>query len=485
MSDYHFEKKDPDFDMTIRLDTINEQVKQHELSEDDLGDKNAYLDIFESEHFGEETTPLPPDQPTAYDALKNRPHQKSKNYWNNPKFYGILALVCVILAIMGFAFARNVLSTTEEVPEVAEEVILTTAAYLVEDSMGSGEYSVRNTTDSTTTTIIINKDTQATDAKGDTLSTNSMKMGDLVWLTLDETQTATEVSYENITQVQETNIQVSDTLLDGDNGLHTYSSDAIFQFKGKEKAPTDLEPSDVVVLYSIDDVVWSVEILEYHGFLSLSNVDSIVNGVIEINGGAPISIDTIDRFVLPAGEHTISISGDTVETSTDTIHIVADQEYFYDLANAQTKMGVVLIQSNVDNPRVYIDGSLINNSETIVLPYDTYDLVVLKNGYEEWNSTIKVTNTTMTVGVEMIQMASDIGVLSLTANVDGDVYIEGSLIGETPLDISLPYGSYHVEVKKTGYDPFITKIYINTNMISLSADLHEIIDEEEIEEEDE
>ncbi|MBR2850770.1 MAG: hypothetical protein IKB91_00070, partial [Anaerotignum sp.] len=53
MKDYHFQENDQDFGLTVRLDDINEKVKQlqNEGLEDDLGDANAFLDAFESEKF--------------------------------------------------------------------------------------------------------------------------------------------------------------------------------------------------------------------------------------------------------------------------------------------------------------------------------------------------------------------------------------------------------------------------------------------------
>ena len=55
MKDYHFERDDHEFDQTIRLDDINEELKklekEKEQVEDDLGDKDAFLDAFESEKF--------------------------------------------------------------------------------------------------------------------------------------------------------------------------------------------------------------------------------------------------------------------------------------------------------------------------------------------------------------------------------------------------------------------------------------------------
>ena len=58
MKEYHFQENDQDFGLTVRLDDINEKVKQLKKNEvdDELGDANDFLKAFQSEKFD---TPLP------------------------------------------------------------------------------------------------------------------------------------------------------------------------------------------------------------------------------------------------------------------------------------------------------------------------------------------------------------------------------------------------------------------------------------------
>lgn len=499
MGDYNFDEKDQEFDMTIRLDKINEQVKQHELQEDDLGDKNAYLDMFHSEQLDDtlnqtpdlKSTEMPKherprsernqgqNKPTAYDALKKPPQDDYDDIpfsFGSKKFYGLLALLGVILALFGFTFARNILpAMTEEEVIIAEEVPVELTAYLVEEILPSEQIVVFDTTANTSITISIDDNTIITNAKDEVLYASPLAMGDLVYMALDADKVATEITYAGFTEVEETNLSINTTqkTLTG-SGAYTYNANAIFQYKGAEIQPQELVSTDVIKLKLINKVIWSAEVLEYHGYLSLSNGDTVENGFIEINGSAPIAFADIDKYTLPEGKHEISISGDTIVTTTDSITIIGEQEYFYDLTKAQTKMGVVLVNSNVTDPRVYIDGTLMDNDETIVLPYGAYDVVILKNGYEDWNDTLTIDNDTMHITANMTKMVSDIGVLSLTCNIDNaDVYIQNTYMGEAPLEMSLPYGSYQIEVEKRGYETYSTRIYINTSMIELNAELEE------------
>ena len=69
MKDYHFENDDKEFDTTIRLDHINEKVKeleQNQKDEDDLGDKDEFLKAFESEKFEDPLPVQPAEEPVTF-----------------------------------------------------------------------------------------------------------------------------------------------------------------------------------------------------------------------------------------------------------------------------------------------------------------------------------------------------------------------------------------------------------------------------------
>ena len=73
MKDYHFQENGQDFGLTVRLDDINEKVKQlqKETAEDELGDANAFLNAFESEKFD---TPLQ-EEPEMEDTPMVNPQE--------------------------------------------------------------------------------------------------------------------------------------------------------------------------------------------------------------------------------------------------------------------------------------------------------------------------------------------------------------------------------------------------------------------------
>ena len=74
MKDYHFQENDQDFGLTVRLDDINEKVKQLQKErEDELGDANDFLKAFESEKFDTPLQELPEEPEESGDTMQNVP----------------------------------------------------------------------------------------------------------------------------------------------------------------------------------------------------------------------------------------------------------------------------------------------------------------------------------------------------------------------------------------------------------------------------
>lgn len=78
------------------------------------------------------------------------------------------------------------------------------------------------------------------------------------------------------------------------------------------------------------------------------------------------------------GTHSITIKGDNIESRTDSVLVQAGETTVYDLSKAQQKMGVLAVNANVSDYKLYINGALVDSSQPSVLPFGEYDVVILK-----------------------------------------------------------------------------------------------------------
>ena len=136
MKDYHFQENEQDFGLTVRLDDINEKVKQFqkETAEDDLGDANDFLNAFESEKFDMPAENIPEEeemgdaiQPVKEEKantiapvkpLKKQPEpiedeeeweeydDEEEKFGMSKRTMGLIAALAVLACIIGFSVVR-------------------------------------------------------------------------------------------------------------------------------------------------------------------------------------------------------------------------------------------------------------------------------------------------------------------------------------------------------------------------------------------
>lgn len=488
MKEYHFSKNNQNLDETIRLDDINEKVKQLKQAEteDELGDANAFLDAFESEKFDtlaedtEEEAVLPEEEPLAEeedfdDADEEEDGAIGEGEADGPfglskKTVTLLALLGVIACILGFSLVRcsfhpsktPALSAADGVP------------MLVENVLDAEELLVYDIAEEERKTLFLSEETEILDEDGRSVAYSSVKVGDLFFAEVDkdgETAVTIDYSAAGIETMEATGFTVDTKrhTLTNTEDTYAYSKKAVFLYDGEEITPKELEPCDLLELKMIEDTVWSVEVLESHGYILVENAKEIKNGTIQLDEEDALPLEQAKRIPAREGTHKVTVTGDTIETREDTVLVTAGEEFIYDLSKAQEKVGVIIVNADVSNYKLYINGALAESPA--VLPMGEYDLVILKNGYKEWNQHVTLDQSSLTVNAELTR-DMQYGTLTVTADTDGAwVYINGEEYGVAPMQVNLPYGSYNVQVTKDGYDTFRQSVTIQSSAASLYATL--------------
>lgn len=470
MKDYHFEKDEHEFDETIRLDDINKEMKKFENDqpEDDLGDKDAFLDAFESEKFDREPMGNTPNSPSK--ISRGTTSEKKEEPFLNKKTAAILAVVAVIVAIASFALVRGLFFSGNKNAMAMEQTPV-----LIQGALASGELIVYDIKANANKSIVVNQDTEFTDTQGRGAKDVPLLVGDLILVGLDEDgKTVLTLNQGGkIKTVEETGLKADVSLknLLGEGKKFSYGEQAIFMYNHEELDPKDLEACDVLVLKSYEDVVWSVEVAEYHGYISIENKDNIVNGKFKLDEEEAVPLAEVERIPLKEGTHKVTVSGDNIEERTDSIFVETGEVYVYDLSKAQEKVGVLIINANVTGYKLYINGTLVDSTVPSVLPLGEYDVVILKNGYTEWSQHVVLDKDTLSVDANL-QKDIQFGSVGISVNVDGaQIYIDGKDMGMAPMELNLPYGSYSLGVERYGYQSFSTVINVNSSSSHMSVEL--------------
>lgn len=482
MKDYHFEREDRNLDETIRLDDINEKLKELEsdLNDDELGDKNDFLNAFESERF--DAPPESAEEPDGEgfetrETPRQGRHAEEENGNDDTdepdrtkKIIGLAAAVAVVTCILFFFLAKGGFrGPAAPEPQEADAVPM-----LVEGLLDGDELVVYDIKADRSKTITLTEETVLTDEQGRNIAYGSLPLeGDLVMVKLDSSgEHAISLDYGGGIHSQEISgltVDAAKHTLSGEDESFEYGKKAMFFYKGEEISPKDLEPCDILRLKGVEDLVWSVEVLEYHGYIVVEHRENIKNGKFRLDEEEEIPLEEVERIAVSEGTHTITVTGDNIENRTDNIFVETGEEYLCDLSKAQEKVGVILINANVSDYKLYINGTLVDSSSPAVLPLGEYDLVILKNGYLEWNSHVTLNQATLTVNAEL-QKEIQYGTLTVTADCDGAaVSINGEETGIAPMQVNLPYGVYNVRVEKDGYGAYEQAVTVSGPAAHVSA----------------
>ncbi len=362
---------------TQRLDTIHEQTKKSPFSEilqkvetkdytDDLGDKNAYLDTFESENFEEEENFDDEELLNEEDDIYYDEETSLALYQAEKKRLKIILLCSVMIGIVVFLVGYIIMGMHQkEIREAQKQlqaeqssVIMDRRVVMVRTVATNRELSVHDINTNEEYIIKTNSDTKFINRSGQQSSVTKIQRGDLVSVIMNEDgQTAKQIQYSASTwmakevsglTVDTEQQTVSITFINGtETKTYHYGDDNLFLYKDGEIAPENIDPCDIVTMQGRGDRVWSIKVIESHGNMTITHKEDIVNGILTIDDNQMIALNDFTVLAITEGVHTISVSGDNIESFSDTIFVVPNEDFEYDLSKAQSKTGVVIIHANV------------------------------------------------------------------------------------------------------------------------------------------
>jgi len=114
--------------------------------------------------------------------------------------------------------------------------------------------------------------------------------------------------------------------------------------------------------------------------------------------------------------------------------------------------GSLFIKSKPSGAKVYLDGNFKGVSPLCLkkLPLKSYQLKLLKEGYQNWEKTIKIESSQREISADLKLLT---GYLSITSNPSGaKVFLNRNYIGDTPISkLTYPIGSYKIRLEKEDY----------------------------------
>ncbi len=475
---------------TQRLDTIHEQTKKSPFSEIlqkvETKDYTDDLGTFESENFEEEENFDDEELLNEEDDIYYDEETSLALYQAEKKRLKIILLCSVMIGIVVFLVGYIIMGVHQkEIREAQKQlqaeqssVIMDRRVVMVRTVATNRELSVHDINTNEEYIIKTNSDTKFINRSGQQSSVTKIQRGDLVSVIMNEDgQTAKQIQYSASTwmakevsglTVDTEQQTVSITFINGtETKTYHYGDDNLFLYKDGEIAPENIDPCDIVTMQGRGDRVWSIKVIESHGNMTITHKEDIVNGILTIDDNQMIALNDFTVLAITEGVHTISVSGDNIESFSDTIFVVPNEDFEYDLSKAQSKTGVVIIHANVYDFKLYINGAEADGTKPIVLPLGEYDIVVSKNGYKKWNQKITVVEPSITIDVNMEEDIQE-GIISFHSVPEGALIMwDNKEVGVTPFDQKVRYGVYTVDVILEGYQPHKETIVVDKSAVDV------------------
>lgn len=261
------------------------------------------------------------------------------------------------------------------------------------------------------------------------------------------------------------------------NDVYKYTDRLISKYGNSKFNILDLDSIDVATVKGYGSTIWSLNVEKSHGFVTITGKDKIKDGAVEIDTDIYKSLNESNRIKLREGEHKIVVKGSNIEPYVDQFAVLSTEEVNIDLSEVPIKTGVIIINANVNDYTLYVNGEQ-NSSVPIVLEYGQYDIKVTKEGYKDTNTKLLVNSPTVTLPVNLEEEEKEttkMGELSVsTGSVqEANVYVDNGYVGITPLSIKLTYGEHRVIVKKEGYSDVSTTVTIGESPQNIAFTLHE------------
>ena len=209
-------------------------------------------------------------------------------------------------------------------------------------------------------------------------------------------------------------------------------------------------------------VVERVELKPAYGWLSVGGSGTLANAKIYVDN-KHIGTTPITRSKLSSGTHSIRVVKSMYHTLEDSITICDNEELKYaptlvaDFATVTFDAG-----SGCD---IYINNERKGPSPwTGKVASGTYIVEARKDGHRTTTISQSISSTPSTQTYKLDSPAPILGTINVTSTpLMADIYVDGKLVGETPLIYDLLVGTHEISVQMSGYRKSTQRVTIAEN----------------------
>ncbi len=190
----------------------------------------------------------------------------------------------------------------------------------------------------------------------------------------------------------------------------------------------------------------------------------------ELKGKTPATVK------LQYGTYDVRVSEDGFGDYSETVNLNRPEMTVTAMLSKSTRSSTVQINSNVKGAKVYIDDDYKGQVPvTLKLEYGMYNVRVTMDGYDDYEETVDIDSPSFKVMANLERWRSTR--LMVQSNVkDADVYVDGKLVGNTPLNTEVDFGSHELQVSAEGYEDYWESFDAKSREMKITANLERAVE---------
>lgn len=192
------------------------------------------------------------------------------------------------------------------------------------------------------------------------------------------------------------------TITVGKNSYY-YGDDIQVFFHNNKISIAEISEWDTICLKGIDKKVYAIQVTNGHGTIVLQNTDMFESGNITIGNILSLDIEPDMRIEVPEGDYLLSVANNGYGGNSE-ITVEANRETTVNLEELKgegPKYCTIAFVIEPENATLYLNGEVVDLSQSLQLKYGRYSLSARAEGYADWNRTLVVNSEKANIRIEL------------------------------------------------------------------------------------
>lgn len=248
--------------------------------------------------------------------------------------------------------------------------------------------------------------TEIKDKYGSNTTMEKIAAGEMVNAKIDDkTVTSIEASDEVFTYGDIHNFVLDSekkSITVGKNSYY-YGDDIQVFYNNNKISIGEISKWDTICLKGIDKKVYAIQVTSGHGTVVLQNTSIFEGGNVTIGNILSLDIEADMRIEMPEGTFLLSVANDGYGGSRE-VTVEANRETTVNLDELKgegPKYGTIAFVLDPENATLYLNGEVVDLSQTLQLKYGRYSLSARAEGYADWDRTLIVNSEKANIRIEL------------------------------------------------------------------------------------